>query len=59
MTAAGRVPTWRRRALMMALALMSALVFVPTSWLDSRADDTTSLTILYHGSVMGKIAPCG
>lgn len=59
MTGTGRVPAWRRRALLMALALVSALVFVPAGWTGVHADDSTSLTLLFHGSVAGKIAPCG
>jgi hypothetical protein len=42
----------------MALALVGALVTVPLSWLDAPAQDS-QLTVLFHGSVQGKIAPCG
>ena len=59
MTGTGRVPHWRRRALLMAFALVSALVVVPAAWTETSAQDSTSLTFLYHGSVTGKIAPCG
>lgn len=59
MTGTGRVPHWRRRALLLALAMVSMLVVVPAGWNDSTAQDTTSLTFLYHGAVTGKIAPCG
>jgi len=58
MTAPGRLPAWRRRGILFALALVSALVTVPATWLDAPAQDS-ELTVLFHGSVGGKIAPCG
>jgi len=59
MTGSGRLPAWRTRAILMALALVSSLLMVPDGWRDARADETTNVTMLYHGSVGGKIAPCG
>lgn len=59
MTGSGRLPAWRTRALLMALAFVTSLIAVPGAWLDASADETTNITVLYHGSVGGKIAPCG
>ena len=59
MTGSGRVPAWRTRALLMAFALVGSLLVIPNGWLDASADDTTNVTMLFHGSVGGKIAPCG
>jgi len=43
----------------MALALITAVLNVPATWLFASAEQSTELTLLYHGSVTGKIAPCG
>ena len=43
----------------MALAFVTSLILVPATWLGADADETTNITMLYHGSVGGKIAPCG
>jgi hypothetical protein len=59
MTGTGRATAWRRRALMVAFAIMGGLVAIPAAWTRASADETTSLTVLYHGAVTGKIAPCG
>lgn len=59
MTGSGRVPAWRLRGVLMALALITAVLTVPTTWLSASAEQSTELTLLYHGSVKGKVAPCG
>lgn len=59
MTGTGRVPAWRRRGVLMALAMITAVLTVPASWLAASAEQSTELTLLYHGSVTGKVAPCG
>ena len=59
MTGSGRVPAWRARVLLMALVLMGAALFLPDGWRDAHAEDSKNVTMLYHGSVGGKIAPCG
>jgi hypothetical protein len=59
MTGTGRVPAWRRRGVLMALALITAVLSVPATWLSAGAEQSTELTLLYHGSVTGKVAPCG
>jgi len=59
MTGSGRLPAWRTRAILAAFAIMGAAFVIPDGWRDARADATTNVTMLYHGSVGGKIAPCG
>ncbi|RKZ09383.1 hypothetical protein DRQ53_04450 [bacterium] len=59
MTESGRAPNWRHRVMLMGIALMGTVLMLPLSWIDADAQASTELTILYHGSVGGKIAPCG
>jgi hypothetical protein len=59
MTESGRVPAWRLRGVLMALALIAAVLTVETTWLSASAEQGTELTLLYHGAVTGKVAPCG
>lgn len=59
MTGSGRVRVWRLRGVLMALALITAVLTVPSTWLAASAEQSTELTLLYHGSVTGKVAPCG
>lgn len=59
MTGSGRVPNRRHRLMLMGIALMGTLALLPTTWLSADAQETTELTVLFHGSVGGKIAPCG
>lgn len=51
---------WRRRLSAAALALMTAVGF-SAAWLptSASAEELVDLTLLFHGSVQGKIAPCG
>ena len=44
---------------LMALAFVTLAILVPATWLAAGGDETTNITVLYHGSVGGKIAPCG
>lgn len=59
MTGSGRIPNWRRRWMLLGISLMGAGLLLPMTWLAADAQETTQLTILFHGSVGGKIAPCG
>ena len=58
MTGSGRLPAWRKRALLMALAFVTSLIAVPVTWIGEAAAET-NVTVMYHGAVGGKIAPCG
>ena len=51
---------WRRRLTAAAIAMMMAFGFSP-AWLpaSASAEELVDLTLLFHGSVQGKIAPCG
>ncbi len=51
---------WRRRLAAAAIALMMAVGLSP-AWLatSASAEELVDLTLLFHGSVQGKIAPCG
>jgi hypothetical protein len=51
---------WRRRITAVAIAMMMAVGFSP-AWLptSASAEELVDLTLLFHGSVRGKIAPCG
>lgn len=35
------------------------LLSAPWAWRASQAEEIIDLTLLYHGAVQGKIAPCG
>ena len=59
MTGSGRVPAWRLRAVLMALILITVVLTVPVTWLTASAEQSTELTLLFHGAVTGKVAPCG
>ena len=51
---------WRRRILLAALALITALGASPAGLATpASAEELVDLTLLFHGSVQGKIAPCG
>ena len=58
MTGAGRLPSWRKRALLSALACVTTMIAIPVAWIGDAAAET-SVTVMYHGAVGGKIAPCG
>lgn len=45
-------------ATLAALALL-ALGLSPAGWRPAEAEDFVDLTLLFTGSVQGKIAPCG
>ena len=51
---------WRLRLWFVALALITGFglsaAVAPTS---ASAEELVDLTLLFHGSVQGKIAPCG
>lgn len=51
---------WRRRLWLAALAMITSLglssVVVPSP---ASAEELVDLTLLFQGSVQGKIAPCG
>ena len=50
---------WRRRSLLLALLLMAAAMDAPAGWQAAEADEMVDLTLMFHGSTRGKIAPCG
>lgn len=50
-------PTGRLRLALSALALFVLTAVVPSG--PAAAQDSIELTMMYHGSVSGKIAPCG
>jgi hypothetical protein len=57
MTASGR--TRRRRLFVAAAALLVGTVALLAREHDARAQQNLELTMMFHGSVVGKIAPCG
>lgn len=44
---------------MLAVGFLAALFLAPELTRNASADDFVDLTLLFHGSVQGKIAPCG
>ncbi len=48
-----------RRSLVLAVGFLAALFLAPELTRNASADDFVDLTLLFHGSVQGKIAPCG
>jgi hypothetical protein len=42
----------------MALAFVTSMIAVPVAWIGDAAAET-NITVMYHGAVGGKIAPCG
>lgn len=57
MTASGR--TRRRRLFVATAALLVGAVALLAREHDARAQQNLELTMMFHGSVVGKIAPCG
>lgn len=49
--------TGRLRIALSALALFVLTAVIPAG--PASAQDSIELTMMYHGSVSGKIAPCG
>ena len=49
----------RARLLLACFALMGGVALLPVRWLTSQAEELIDMTLLFHGSVQGKIAPCG
>jgi hypothetical protein len=42
-----------------ALALVSGFALLSLTRAEPQAEEVIDLTLLYHGSVQGKVAPCG
>ena len=58
MTGSGRKLSWRHRLVLAALALVAGSAFLVGPAVDARAE-SVEMTMMFHGSVGGKIAPCG
>lgn len=59
MTAAGHPRAFRLRLLLASVVLLVSVGALLTLEHEARAQQSIELTMMFHGSVGGKIAPCG
>ena len=59
MTAAGHQRRFRYRLILATVALLVGVGALLTLEQEARAQQNIELTMMFHGSVGGKIAPCG
>lgn len=59
MTAVGHQRIFRHRLIWSTVAVLVAVGSLLTLEREARAQQNIELTMMFHGSVGGKIAPCG